>query len=167
MLCKVCQQLRALPCDLLIDQGFDQGSEAKRLAEGVQNAIAGTAIVEAGALGLGTIFTALATTQIADFTGILAASALAVVGFLILPARKRKAKKDLRDKIVALRTELMDGLTSQFDREVERSATRIQESISPYTRFVRAEGQTLRDLQAGLKDLDGQFQRLEVEIQAL
>ncbi|MFQ5528025.1 MAG: dynamin family protein [Thermoanaerobaculia bacterium] len=146
---------------------FDQSTQAKQLAEGVRTAIAGTAVVEAGALGLGTLFTALATTQVMDITGILAASALALVGLFILPARKRKAKRELRDKIVALRTQLMDGLTGQFDREVEKSAERIQSSIAPYTRFVRAEGQTLRDLQAGLKDVDGEFAKLEVEIQAL
>ena len=90
-----------------------------------------------------------------------------MVGFFILPARKRRAKKELRDKIVALRTQLMDGLTQQFDREVEMSAQRIQESITPYTRFVRAEGQTLRELHSGLEDLNSRFERLEAEIQAL
>ncbi len=146
---------------------FDQQAEAKRLAESVQSAVAGTAIVEASAVGLGTLFSVLATTQVADITGILAASGLAIVGLFILPARKRKAKADFRRKIVSLRNQLVDGLTGQFDREIEHSAARIQESITPYTRFIRAEGQTLRDLEAGLKNLGGQFERLEAEIQAL
>ncbi len=138
-----------------------------RLSESLQSAIAGTAIVEASAVGLGTLFTVLATTQVADITGVVAASGLAVIGLFILPARKRKAKADFRGKIVALRSRLVDGLTRQFDREVERSATRIQESITPYTRFVRAEGQTLRDLKAGLESLGTQFAQLDAEIQAL
>jgi small GTP-binding protein len=146
---------------------FDQQSEAKRLADSLQTAVAGTAIVEASAVGLGTLFTVLATTQVADITGILAASGLALVGLFILPARKRKAKTDFHGKIVSLRNQLVDGLTTQFDREVDRSATRIQESITPYTRFVRAESQILRDLESGLKGLDGRFERLEAEIQAL
>ena len=33
----------------------------------------------------------------------------------------------------------MTSLTGQFDREVEGSLRRIDESIGPYTRFVRAE----------------------------
>jgi small GTP-binding protein len=146
---------------------FDQQAEAKRLSESLQTAIAGTAIVEASAVGLGTIFTVLATTQIADITGIIAASGLAVIGLFILPARKRRAKSEFRDKIIALRNQLVDGLTRQFDREVERSATRIQESITPYTRFVRAEGQVLRDIQAGVAGLESEFAQLEAEIQAL
>lgn len=146
---------------------FDQRAEAKRLSESLQTAIAGTAILEASAVGLGTLFTVLATTQVADITGIIAASGLAVVGLFILPARKRRAKAEFRDKIVALRNQLVDGLTTQFDREVERSASRIQESITPYTRFVRAEGQVLRDLEAGIRKLDGEFARLETEIQQL
>jgi len=148
-------------------EAFDERAEAKRLAESVHTAIAGTAIVEASALGLGTIFTILATSQIADVTGILAASAIAVVGLFILPARRRKAKAQLRDKIVTLRNQLMDGLTEQFDREVERSAQRIQESIAPYTRFVRSEGQALRDLENGLGDVSSRLDQIEAEIQSL
>lgn len=146
---------------------FDQRAEAKRLSESLQTAVAGTAIVEASAVGLGTLFSVLATTQVADITGVIAASGLAVVGLFILPARKRRAKSDFRSKIVALRSQLVDGLTRQFDREVDRSATRIQESIAPYTRFVRAEGQILRDLETGLHGIDSQFAQIESEIQAL
>ena len=146
---------------------FDQRAEAKRLSESLQNAITGTAIVEASAVGLGTLFTVLATTQVADITGVIAASGLALVGLFILPARKRKAKNDFRNKIVALRSQLVEGLTRQFDREVEHSAARIQESIAPYSRFVRAEGQTLRDLQTGLERLDVEFVELEAGIESL
>lgn len=146
---------------------FDQRDEAKRLADSVHNAIAGTAIVEASAVGLGTIFTVLATTQVADLTGILAASAIAIVGFFILPARRRKAKTELKNKIITLRNQLMDGLTDQFDREVERSSNRIQESIAPYTRFVRGEGNTLRDLEIGLGRIATELAEIESAIQAL
>ena len=50
----------------------------------------------------------LAVTAAADFTGILAAGTIAVLGFFIIPNRRRDAKKDLREKIEAMREQLMD-----------------------------------------------------------
>ena len=118
-------------------------------------------------LGLGVLLTHLAVTAAADFTGILAAGTVAVLGFFIIPNRRRDAKKDLREKIEAMRQQLMTSLTGQFDREVEGSLRRIDEAISPYTRFVRAErehlnaareeltavGQGLIKLRAGVEGL--------------
>src|SRR6185295_5408129 len=118
---------------------FDREREGSRLADSVQVAVAGTALAEVGAIGLGAILTHIAVTAAADFTGILAAGAVAVLGFFIIPNRRRDAKKDLRQKIAVMREQLMSSLTAQFDREVEGSLRRIDESIAPYTRFVRAE----------------------------
>ncbi|MEA2600273.1 MAG: hypothetical protein QOF89_1265 [Acidobacteriota bacterium] len=118
---------------------FDRERESSRLADSVQVAVAGTALAEVGALGLGAILTHIAVGAMADFTGILAASAVAVLGLFIIPNRRHDAKKDLKEKIAAMREQLMTSLTAQFDREVEGSLRRIDEAIGPYTRFVRAE----------------------------
>ncbi len=147
--------------------GFDHESEAGRMAESVRAAVAGTALVEVSALGLGALVTALATTQLADFTGLLAAGTLAVVGLLILPARRRQAKRELTTKIQKLRQDLMHTLTEQFDRELDRSLHRITEAISPYTRFVRSERRKLGECHDKLElDRDG-LQSLSARIQQL
>lgn len=131
-------------------ESYDHEEEAARLAESVRSAVAGIALLEVGALGLGAIVTLLATTQVVDVTGILAAGSLAVIGLLVLPAKRRRAKKELTRKIVLLREELMAALTREFDREVERSVHRIDEAIAPYTRFVRAERTQLDENRASL-----------------
>jgi small GTP-binding protein len=118
---------------------YDRERESSRLADSVQVAVAGTALTEVGALGLGAVLTHLAVGAAADFTGILAASAVAILGLFIIPNRRGEAKRDLRQKIAAMREQLMGSLTAQFDREVESSLRRIDEAIGPYTRFVRAE----------------------------
>ncbi len=118
---------------------YDRERESSRLADSVQVAVAGTALAEVGALGLGAILTHIAVGAAADFTGILAASAVAILGLFIIPNRRGEAKRDLRQKIAAMREQLMSALTAQFDREVEGSLRRIDEAIGPYTRFVRAE----------------------------
>jgi small GTP-binding protein len=146
---------------------YDRERESSRLADSVQMAVATTALAEVGAIGLGALLTHLAVTAAADFTGILAAGTVAVLGFFIIPNRRRDAKKDLTQKIEAMREQLMSSLTGQFDREVEGSLRRIDESIGPYTRFVRAErdhlGAARDELNAvtqGLRALRGRVEGL-------
>jgi small GTP-binding protein len=130
--------------------GYDQGAEAVRMADSVQTAVAGAALMEVSALGLGAIVTAMATTQLADITGLLAAGTLAVLGLLVLPTKRRRAKRELADKIQDLRDRLMRTLTGQFDQELARSVHRIRDAVSPYTRFVRAERQRLETIHRDL-----------------
>ena len=137
------------------------------MAESVQVAVAGTALVEIGALGLGAILTHIAVTAAADFTGIMAAGTIAVLGFFIIPNRRHDAKKELREKIEALRTQLMDGLTGQFDREIDESMRRIDEAIAPYTRFVRAERDRLTAVRGDLDAVNQGLVRLRARVESL
>jgi len=147
--------------------GFDREQEAARLADSVQGAVAGAALLEVGAVGLGATIVAIATSTAVDVTGVLAATFLAVVGFAIIPARRQKAKSELRERIGTLRRDLMAALSQPFQDEVERSLARIHEAMAPYTRFVRAERakldeqqQVLGDLASSLADLRQRIERL-------
>ncbi len=133
-------------------EGFDRESESTRLAESVQTAVAGTALVEVGAIGLGALVSALATTTVADVTGLLAAGTLAALGFFILPGRRRKAKRQLAAKISDLRSRLMSSLNGEFDRELDRGLARIREALGPYTRFVEAERRRLAEMESELEE---------------
>jgi small GTP-binding protein len=104
-------------------RSYDEQQEARRMAESVQATVAATGVIEVGAIGLGTVFTLLATTQLMDFTGILAASTVAILGLMVLPHRRRKAKADLSARVLQLRNQLMEALSQQFQREVERSGS--------------------------------------------
>jgi small GTP-binding protein len=139
---------------------FDREAEAKRLADEVRAALTSTALVEVGAIGLGAVITAAATSHLVDFTGIVAAGTIAALGLFILPARRKKAQRQLEEKVLRLRGELLEALTRQFDHEVQGSVQRIEEAIAPYTRFVRAERERL----GGLRD---ELARLEAGIAAL
>jgi small GTP-binding protein len=129
---------------------YDKRSEAQRLADDARNAVAATAAAGAGALGLGTLVTVAATTAAADITGIVMASVLAAIGFFILPAKRQKAKEEMRQKIAAVRAQLSEALRKQFGAEIHRSAERIREGIAPYSRFIRAEGEKLHEVQQEL-----------------
>ena len=146
---------------------FDREQEATRLAESVRTAVAGTALVEAGAIGLGALVSAMATTSMADVTGLLAAGTLAALGFFILPGRKRRAKRQLAASIAALRARLMSTLTVEFDRELDRGVAGIREALGPYTRFVEAERRRLGEMEAELADAGSALAALSRKIEGL
>ncbi len=144
---------------------YDHEDETRRVAESLQLAVAGTALAEVGAVGLGALITALATTAAADVTGILAAGAVAVLGLFVIPTRRRQLKQEFREKILSVRRRLMDVLTTQFDRELTRSLNEIKDAISPYTRFIRAERDHLQDTRRNLLEVKEQLERLRASIQ--
>jgi len=118
---------------------YDQDSEATLLAANVKEAMLQTGIVQVGAVGLGAVVVAMATTAAADVTGILAAATVAGLGLFILPARKRKARSELRRRSAELERQLSDVLNDGFEAELTRSIRRIRDAIAPYTRFVVTE----------------------------
>ena len=124
---------------------FDRDTEATRLAESVRKAVAGAALLEAGALGLGGIFAIAAMTSAVDVTGVLAAGTVAALGLVVLPARRRRAKAELRRSLAELRDRLMQALRGAFDSERASAERRLHEATGPYTRFVRSEAQRIDD----------------------
>jgi small GTP-binding protein len=118
---------------------YDKQREAEAIADQARSAVTAAAAAGVSAVGLGTAVTLIASTAAADITGILLASVVAALGFLIIPARRRKAKSELQHKITDLRERLARALRTEFERAQEQSAARIAQAIDPYSRFVRAE----------------------------
>ncbi len=145
---------------------YDKEQEAQRLAQGLQHAVAATAALQVGAVGLGALLTAVATTLAADVTGVIAASALAALGLFIIPARRRKAAAEVREKVKTLRRDLSRTLYQQFHHEIQRSIEAYQNALAPFTRFVRAEHQRVMQLLDQLEDVEATLKRLKAEIEA-
>lgn len=145
-------------------ESYDREREAAAMADGVRTAVAGAALAQAGAIGLGAMVAALATTTAADITGIVAAGTLAVLGLFVIPSKRKQAKGQLRDRIERMRVELMAGLRSQFQKEVDRSVRGVMEAVAPYTRFVRAESEKLNSMDRELEEIGGRLTQLRIEI---
>ena len=115
------------------------------------------AVVNAGLAGvgasIGVIIAVVAHAAFLDFTGIFAGVAAAALGLLILPARKRKTKAEFSAKLADLRTRLVGNLEQQFAREMRRSAQRVEDTVAPFDRFVRAERDRLTAQQTTLQEL--------------
>jgi small GTP-binding protein len=146
---------------------YDREAEARQLAQSVRDAVAGTALLQVGAVGLGALLIAILHGALLDFTGVLSASALAVVGLLIIPAKKRRAKNDLRGKLEDLRQRLMSAMTEEFERELANGLQRLREAIAPYTRFVRAEQQKLTRIEDELGEIDASLGQLRLRVENL
>jgi small GTP-binding protein len=146
---------------------YDKSVEAEAIADGAQRAVTESAIIEVGAIGLGALVTALATTMAADVTGLLAAGVVAVLGLFIIPARRGAAKQSMTEKVAQLRFNLMKSLTTQFEKELGQSMQRITDAIAPYTRFVRAERAKLEETRSELLDSQQAHGRLLTEIEEL
>jgi small GTP-binding protein len=148
-------------------EGYDAAAEAKRLAEKVRDAVAQTALLQVGAVGLGTIVAVLASTTVADVTGVVAAGALSVLGLFVLPARRARARADLAGKVAALREKLLGALVPAFERERDRSQQGIREAIAPWARFVRTESERLEEARSALERIGTEAEDLARRIAAL
>jgi small GTP-binding protein len=120
-------------------EGYDAAAEARRLAQGVREAVAGAALLQVSALGLGAIVAALAGSTAADVSGFLAAGTLAALGLLVLPARRRRARRELAAKVATLRERLLAAFRRSFEAERERAGARVRTAVAPYEAFVRDE----------------------------
>ena len=130
---------------------YDHDAESSRLADSVQAAVAGTAALQVGALGLGTIVTILAATtprSTSPASWPRARSPSGPAGAAGAPrGRQGRAAREGGGHAHAA-----DGRAHrQFDAELERSLQRIREAIAPYTRFVRSERERLDMANADLR----------------
>ncbi|MBK8902620.1 MAG: dynamin family protein [Anaerolineaceae bacterium] len=146
-------------------ESFDKEKEAAELAEVARSAVIGTGLAgAAGAAGLGLAITGGLHLVFLDVTGIVAGIAFATLGALILPARRRRAKKELEEKLAALRQKLVGSLTEQFTREMSRGAQRIEDTIAPFARFVRAENDKISAQRDELVELEAHISGLQAQL---
>jgi small GTP-binding protein len=144
---------------------YDRDIEARALSEDVRDAIVATGLAGVGAVGLGALVLTIFQTALLDFTGLLAASAVAAIGLFVLPAKRRQVKREFHNKLVDLRERLLSTMQRQFSSELDQMLKRIREAIAPYTRFVRAQRELLATVQRELSDVDVELGRLRADIE--
>lgn len=136
-----------------IVETYDRDREASELASHVESAVAGTALLEVGAVGLGAVVTAAVVSSTLDVTGILAAGTMAILGFFVIPYKRKQAKDNYKEKMTDLRTRLLDTLTTQFNRETGNAVNRLKDGVLPYTRYVRSEHERIDRSETALAGL--------------
>jgi hypothetical protein len=150
-----------------IVNSYDRDKEASELAASVEAAVAQTALLEVGAVGLGTLVSIAVLSSTMDITGILAASTLAILGFFVIPFKRKQAKDKFKEKMISLRTTLLEALTAQFNNERDSVITRLKDGVTPYTRYVHSERERIDSAQAGLSELRASLSALRARIQVV
>ncbi|MBT7071099.1 MAG: GTP-binding protein [Anaerolineae bacterium] len=132
---------------------YDHQKEASDLAASVEAAVAQMALLEAGAVGLGAIVTLAVLSSALDITGTLAAGTMAILGFFVIPFKRRQAKDNFKEKMTTLRSKLLEALTTQFNNETENALTRMKNGVAPYTRYITAERERVEATETTLEEL--------------
>ena len=147
-----------------IVNSYNHKKEAEELSVLVEGAVAQTALFEVGAVGLGALVASTLFSAAMDVTGIVAASALAILGFFVIPYKRRQAIERFKEKMNDLRSNLMHTLELTFGREADLALNRLEAKIAPYTQGVRADqekiardAQTLVELKQTLEELQDQM----------
>lgn len=150
-----------------IIESYDRDREARQLAAHVETAVAQMALLEVGAVGLGTLVTAAVLSSSLDITGIVAAGTLAILGFFVIPYKRKQAKDNFKKKMVDLRTKLLETLTTSFMSETQHAVTRLKDGITPYIRYVHAEQERIEKNEALFAKLRQKLSALRARSQAV
>jgi small GTP-binding protein len=142
---------------------YDRQKEAAEMAQAARTAVVNTGLAGVG-VGLGVAVAAAAQLVWLDVTGVLAGIAAAALGLLILPTRRRNAKHELEQKLTELRRMLMTSLSEQFDREMRRGTQRIEDTVAPFGRFVRAENDKIKAQREELTELEAHVIGLQAQL---
>jgi small GTP-binding protein len=134
-------------------ENYDKDSEASRMAESLQEAVGRMAIVGVGRGRFRNGSHHPRHHRRRRCNRSCRRRSMAALGLLILPHRKQSARKQLHEKIAAMRTQLISALTAQFDKEVQNSVRRVEDALAPYTRFIKAEHAKLEQSRTKLKRL--------------
>ncbi|HEY8445981.1 MAG TPA: dynamin family protein [Thermomicrobiales bacterium] len=143
---------------------YDPDRAAHELSVSVRSAVAQVAVAQAGAVGLGALVVAAASTVAVDVTGILAASLVAGLGLFILPRKRRQTRQEFRRRSEELQERLMAVMSEQFEHELARSIQRIEDAVAPYTRFVRDQQAKLTQVESDLNEVQGELRALRYRI---
>src|SRR5688572_8446276 len=144
---------------------FDTDREAREIVAVVKDSLAQTFGVNVLAVGLGAVLVTIFTTAALDLTGIVTATVLAVAGWLILPARRRKLIQQLHETIARLNTDLAALLSTNFEQQLTQYERQMLEVIEPYERFLASEREKIERAAAELREADERIAALEVRIE--
>ncbi len=150
-----------------IVETYDSNQEASELAANVEAAVAQMALLEVGAVGLGAIVTWAVLSSALDITGTLAAGTMAILGFFVIPFKRKQAKDNFKSKMTKLRGKLIEALTTQFGNEAETAVARMRDGVAPYTRYILSERERVENTEATLKELRQSLSALRARSQSV
>lgn len=139
---------------------------AQRFVADAQGAVVTSGLTAVGGIGLGALTVALVSSTALDITGITAGITLTALGALVLPARRRAAVQKVRSSIEDTRKTLHALIAREYALEQERFTARLNDTMAPWTRFIRLERDKLEEGERGVLERRGKVEALRQEILA-
>ena len=130
---------------------FDIPGECNRVLSSSYRSILGFFGVEIGAVALGALLTHIFSAIVLVVSGILLASVLALTGFFILPAKKRRAIAEFSRKVDTLTLEFRKTISREFEKEINGALEKIRTGYEPYMTFYKAESKKAETAEKDLK----------------
>lgn len=148
----------------VIVESYDRNKEASQLAAQVETAVAQTALFEVGAVSLGALVTTAVLSYALDVTGLITAGTLAILGFFVIPYKRKQAKANFKEKMTQLRSRLLSTLTTEFGKESANAVQRLKDNVTPYTRYVHAERERIENIDQNLNEMHQKLSGLRIRI---
>ncbi|MEM0961134.1 MAG: dynamin family protein [Bacteroidota bacterium] len=146
-----------------IDQ-YDMGEEARRLLENARSALT---VGGATAVGLGAAAVVLIATTAFDITGgLIAAGSLAALGFIVLPAQRRRAVREFSERVDTMRTELRSGLDRELSEEVDQAIGKVRALVRPVAKLALDARERLDGMASEADRLAAETDAIGAEVRA-
>jgi len=111
------------------------------------------------------IIGALAALASFDWTGLLGASLIGILGLYLIPMRRLTIKQEMKDRINKTRIDLSEQLQKHFSYELDLNERKMRELIMPYSRFVQDEQEKLKQTIEQIDTVRKQIKQLKLDIQ--
>jgi small GTP-binding protein len=110
---------------------YDPKLEADRIAETLRGALIAGLGLTIGGLGLGAAVLAVFSATLVDITGVLIGVMLALSAGTVIPYRRKKAKKELNDKVTAFLAQIRAPIETAAEQRVKQTTRQMQDVILP------------------------------------
>jgi ribosome biogenesis GTPase A len=146
-------------------QKFDVDAEAQHIRtaaqEGLQRFIVLEGVAVAGGIGL----VAILNTMLLDFTGLLFATAIGVMGFYVLPRKRAQAVAEFDRRLDELSSGLRETLTRQLEKAVDHVTEEIEQNVKPLQGLSRQERRQAEERREHVAALIVEVRAMEDDVQ--
>ena len=144
---------------------YEPDAAAARLVRAAQAALAQTALLQVGAVGLaGGV--AVKAAALADLSGLVPAALLAVTGVAVLPMQRHRLQRELRSRVEELSSQLDHSLQSHLRSELHSAASRSAELIAPIAALAESGRMAHAEREAALRASREELDAISHELRA-
>ncbi|EFC38948.1 predicted protein [Naegleria gruberi] len=142
-------------------------NDTEKLFSEIASGLKATAAVEVSAITIGVSSALLMPTAAMAGAGVVGALMVGAGGLYALPYKRATMRKNFIREVNKLKEVLKQRMREEFERELLSSIDSIKNSITPYSRFVKAEHEKFSTQKERLIELQKVINQIRKEIESL